>query len=127
MANHHYVRIPKNKGRGYVPSYSDGFVTAGSVFFHKSGQIWELLGFPEGHPDIRGEIVNRTEDCCLYKVGNFTQREKDLSFPDTMILEFGQRGKVTVTMRDSKDPPIRLKWRRCSLAEIRLREVMEAF
>ena len=127
MANHHYIRIPKNTGRGYVPSYSDGFVTAGSVFFHKSGQIWELLGFPKGHTEIRAEIVNQTEDCYVLRVGNFTQREKDLSFPDVMILEFGQRGKVTVTMRDSKDPPIHLRWRRCSLAEIRLREVMEAF
>lgn len=127
MANHHYIRIPKNTGMGYVPSYSEGFVTAGSVFFHKSGQIWELLGFPKGHKEIRAEILNPTKDFYVHRVGNFAQREKDLSFPGAMILEFGQRGKVTVTMRDSKNPPIRLKWRRCSLAEIRLREVMEAF
>lgn len=127
MANHHYIRIPKNTGMGYVPSYSEGFITAGSVFFHKSGQIWELLGFPKGHTEIRAEILNPTKDFYVHRVGNFTQQEKDFSFPEVMILEFGQRGKVTVTMRDSKNPPIRLKWRRCSLAEIRLREVMEAF
>lgn len=125
MANY-YILISKDKGRGYVPSYSKGFVTAGSLFFHKSGQIWELLGIPKSHKIIKAERAGETKDYHLHKVGNFTQHEKDVSFPDVLILEFGPRGKVTATTRDSKEAPIRLRWRRCSMAEIRLREVIES-
>lgn len=125
MSNH-YILVPKDKGRGYVPSYSQGFVTAGSLFFHKSGQIWELLGIPKNNTFIKAERAGKVNGCDLRKVGNFSQREKDLSFPDLLILEFGPGSKVTATTRDSKKPPIHLKWRRCSLAEIRLREVIES-
>ena len=124
MGNY-YIRIPRDKGRGYVSSYSGGFVAAGSLFFHKSGQIWELLGTPKD-AIIKAERGGEVNGCYVHKVGNFTQREKEVAFPTVLILEFGPGSKVTATTRDSNDPPIRLKWRRCSLAEIRLREVIEA-
>lgn len=125
MGNY-YIMLPKNStntNRGYVPSYSRGFVTASSLFFHRSGQIWELLGLPKDCT-IKAEMTSEAKTYTLHKVGNFTEREKSLTFSSVWALEFGPKGKVTASTCESKEPPIQLKWRRCSIAEIRLREVI---
>ena len=99
MANHYILVSQDEPVKRYIPSYSRGFITAGSIFFHKSGQIWELIGNP-------------------------SEEELNTSLWDILHLRFGPGSKV-VALRRGSDEAIRLRWRRCSLAEIRLREVME--
>ena len=111
--------------RRYIPSYSRGFVTAGSLFFHKSGQIWELVGLPKEWSIYgRDQTVLPNSRMSIVKVGDSTKMQLETSFPDVLHLRFGPGSKVVAFRRDS-DEVIRLRWRRCSLAEIRLREMME--
>ena len=101
----------------YISSYSYGFIAAGSVFFHKSGQIWELVGVPRPI-----EFFGIRIRPGFYKVGNFTEEElKEKNLFSREYLHFGERGEVWYcgSIR------IRLRWRRCSLTEIRLRQILE--
>lgn len=124
MSNH-YIMMGMDGEMRYIPSYSRGFIAAGSIFFHKSGQIWELMGLPKDWSVYGG---NRTSllnsGISIVKVGNYTKKELDTSSHDTLHLRFGPGSKVVAVRRDS-DEVIRLKWRRCSLAEIELRELLE--
>ena len=127
MANHYILVSQDEPVKRYIPSYSRGFITAGSIFFHKSGQIWELIGLPEEwsiyatkchQASLSNSRVN------LVKVGNSSEEELNTSLGDILHLRFGPGSKV-VALRRGSDEAIRLRWRRCSLAEIRLREVMK--
>ena len=124
MANH-YILVAQNEPvKRYIPSYSRGFITAGSIFFHKSGQIWELIGLPEKWSIYaKYQASLSSPKIHLFKVGNSSEEELNLSLWD-LHLRFGPGSKV-VALRRGSDRVIRLRWRRCSLAEIRLREVME--
>ena len=117
----HYILISQKPGRNnYSPSYNCGFLTAGSVFFHKSGQIWELEGIPKPIQFFGIRMIDR------YKVGNFTKEElNSRNYFELPYLHFGRRGKVWYCSSDGSRR-IRLKWRRCSLTEIRLRQILDS-
>lgn len=104
----------------YTPSYNCGFVTGGSIFFHKSGQIWELEGVPVPKKLFGIRMTDR------YKAGNFT--EEELSTKNIFrlpYLHFGKRGAVWYCSSDGSERT-RLRWRRCSLTEIRLRQIIDS-
>ena len=125
MANHCILVSQDKPVKRYIPSYSRGFITAGSIFFHKSGQIWELIGLPEEwsiYAKHQAPLSNPKIN--LVKVGNSSEEELNLSLWDILHLRFGPGSKV-VALRRGSDEASRLRWRRCSLAEIRLREVMK--
>lgn len=134
MANHYILVSQDEPVNRYIPSYSRGFITAGSIFFHKSGQIWELIGLPEIwsiYAKYQASLSNPKIN--LVKVGNSSEEELNTSFgsvlhlrfgPGVLHLRFGPGSKV-VALRRGSDEAIRLRWRRCSLAEIRLREVVK--
>ena len=124
MANHYIMIGMDGNQRRYIPSYSRGFITAGCLFFHKSGQIWELVGLPKEWT-IYGKDQTSLPNSrtVIVKVGNSTKQELFSSFPGTLHLRFGPGSKVVALRSDSDE--VKLKWRRCSLAEIRLREMME--
>lgn len=125
MANHYILVAQDEPVKRYIPSYSRGFITAGSIFFHKSGQIWELIGLPEEwsiYAKYQASLSNSRVN--LVKVGNSSKEELNTSLWDILHLRFGPGSKV-VALRRGSDEAIKLRWRRCSLAEIRLREVME--
>lgn len=125
MSNHYIMVGYGGPRRRYIPSYSRGFVTADSLFFHKSGQIWELVGLPEEWSIYGGDqYVLPNSRMAIIKVGNYTKEQLDTSFSWSLHLRFGPGSKVVAVRRDS-DEVIRLKWRRCSLAEIKLREILE--
>lgn len=98
---------------------------AGCLFFHKSGQIWELMGLPKEWSIYGGDQTTLPNSrTIIIKVGNSTKQQLENSFPGTLHLRFGPVSKV-VAIRGDSDEVLKLKWRRCSLAEIRLREMME--
>lgn len=103
----------------YIPSYNLGFIAAGSVFFHKSTQIWELQGIPRPI-----EFFGIRIKPGFYKVGNFTEKELERNIFAKEYLHFGNRGKVWYCS-STGSMEIRLRWRRCSLTEIRLRQILE--
>ena len=127
MSNHYIMMGMDGKERRYIPSYSRGFIAAGGLFFHKSGQIWELVGLPK-----EWSVYSERKDCtvlpnsrmAIIKVGNYTKEQLDTFFPGVLHLRFGPGSKV-VAIRSGSDEVIKLKWRRCSLAEIKLREMLE--
>lgn len=114
----YYILVPTEPSQDrYIPSYSCGFIAAGSVFFHKSTQIWELMGIPRPI-----EFFGIRIKPGRYKVGNFTKEELEAkNIFSREYLHFGKRGEVWYC--GSKR--IRLKWRRCSLTEIRLRQILD--
>lgn len=125
MSNHYIMMGMDGKERRYIPSYSRGFIAAGGLFFHKSGQIWELVGLPEEWSIYGGDqTILPNSRMAIIKVGNYTKKELDTFFPGVLHLRFGPGSKV-VAIRSGSDEVIKLKWRRCSLAEIRLREMLE--
>ena len=125
MSNHYIMMRVDQPERRYIPSYSRGFVTAGCLFFHKSGQIWELVGLPKEWTIYGGNHTTLPNSrTVIVKVGNSTNLQLKNSFPGTLHLRFGPGSKV-VAVRSGSDEVIRLRWKRCSLAEIRLREIME--
>lgn len=123
LLRHSHHEDYKSRG-GYIPSYSRGFITAGSLFFHKSGQIWELVGLPKSFwLYCENDCYVNNGKTVLVKVGNFPQRAREIMFPDAWMLRFGPRSKVVALRRDS-DEVLRLRWRRVSLAEVKAREMM---
>lgn len=118
----YYILVPTEPSQDqYIPSYSYGFIAAGSVFFHKSGQIWELVGVPRPIIKFFGIRIRPG----FYKVGNFTEEElKRENIFRREYLHFGERGEVWWYCSGGGSRRIRLKWRRCSLTEIRLRQIM---
>lgn len=104
----------------YSPSCNCGFVSAGSIFFHKSGQIWELEGIPKPIRFFGIRMIDR------FKVGNFTEKELNgENYLELPYLLFEKRGKVWYCSSDGSRR-IRLRWRRCSLTEIRLRQIINS-
>lgn len=125
MSNYYIMMGLDEPTRRYIPSYSRGFIAAGCLFFHKSGQIWELVGLPKEWSIYGGDqTVLPNSRMSIVKVGNSTKIQLETSFSQVLHLRFGPGSKVVAIRRDSNEV-IRLKWRRCSMAEIRLREVIE--
>ena len=124
MKKTYYLRLLTTGENKYVPSYTDGFLVDRSLFFHKSGQIWELVGLPKEWSIYAGGTTPLLPGVVRVKIGNFSKRHLETSFPNLLHLRFGPDSKVVAVKRDSNEV-IRLRWRRCSLAEIHLREMME--
>ena len=117
----YYISTPTTESAPdrYIPSYNRGFIAAGSVFFHKSSQIWELQGIPRPI-----EFFGIRVKPGLYKVGNFTEKELEKNIFAREYLHFGNRGEVWYCS-STGSKKIRLRWRRCSLTEVRLRQILE--
>lgn len=117
----YYILVPTDPHQDpYVPSYNCGFITAGSVFFHKSSQIWEIVGIPRPI-DFFGLMIKPG----FYKAGNFTEKELRRNYFTKNYLHFGKRGEAWYCSSDGSKR-IRLRWRRCSLTEIRLRQIINS-
>lgn len=105
-------------GRHYIPSYNCGFVLDGSIFFHKSGQIWEVTGLPKEWT-LQSKYSEYLSYLGKYMVSKMYPVPPGISVA-SMTLTY-VRGKLHLK-DESTGELTRLGWRRVSMAEILIRQ-----
>lgn len=106
------------RSRHYIPSYNCGFVLDGSIFFHKSGQIWEITGLPKEWT-LRSKYSEYLSHFGKYMAN--TVYPLPPGYPDLCYSLTYVRGKLY--LKDGNTGELtRLGWRRVPMAEILIRQ-----
>lgn len=110
----------------HIPTYDCGFSLGGSLYFHKSGQLWELMGVPLGvklRAEKLGEGVEWNARTLAFKLNNFSADYLSCkpNPPPPTYLHF--QGSKAFLIDDEKGTKTRLRWRHVSQAELAIKEI----